>query len=357
MSTRRGGKRALFLGDPVEGDPRMLATPGHDQSAAGSAQSVLPNGASGVTVGLVSILIVNWNTRELVLSCLDSLPEAVGGSSREVIVVDNGSIDGSADALEKRHEITLIRNSRNLGYAAAVNQAYRRSTGDFVLLLNSDVDLTPDALRALTHFLVEHPAAAGVAPLYVNPDGSPQPFHFRFPTFTTTLANGSMAVRRLHPGSTRLLREYRMLDDDFSQPRPVPQPSASCLLLRRSFLPADHVFDERYPIFFNDVQLARSLARRGLLLWVTPNATVIHEAHASTRMLGTTGTRQYLASLIRMLEETEPSRNVWLYRLVVFLQHVPIWILRPSTTLGPMQLWKALSGEVGPLPSSPKAPS
>ena len=148
-----------------------------------------------------------------------------------------------------------------------------------------------------------------------------------------------------------------MLDDDFSQPRPVPQPSASCLLLRRSFLPADHIFDERYPIFFNDVQLARSLARRGLPLWVTPNATVIHEAHASTRMLGTTGKRQYLASLIRMLEETEPPRKVWLYRLVVFLQHIPIWILRPSTTLGPTQLWKALSGEVGPLPSSPKAPS
>jgi len=310
-----------------------------------------------MTERLVSILIVNWNTRELVLSCLDSLPDAAGDASCEVIVVDNGSVDGSADALEERREITLIRNACNLGYAAAVNQAYRRSTGDFVLLLNSDVDLTPDALSALARFLAEDPTAAGVAPLYVNPDGSPQPFHFRFPTFTTTLANGSLAVRRLLPGSTRLLRDYRMLDDDFSQPRPVPQPSASCLLLRRSFLPADHIFDERYPIFFNDVQLARSFSRLGLLLWVTPNAIVVHEAHASTRMLGTTGTRQYLASLIRMLEETEPPRKVWLYRLVVFLQHVPIWILHPSTTLGPTQLWRALSGEVGHLPSSPKAPS
>ena len=235
---------------------------------------------------LISILIVNWNTRELVLQCLSSLPNDVPDLSCEVIVVDNGSMDGSAEALGGYPKITLIRNECNVGYAAAVNQAYRRSSGEFVLLLNSDVSLTPDALHSLTQFLVEHPAAAGVGPLYVNPDGSPQPFHFRFPTFKMTLANGSAVVRKLLPGTERQLSEYRMLDEDFSQARPVPQPSASCLLLRRSFLPDDHIFDERYPIFFNDVQLARSFAARGLALWVTPSATVIHEAHSSTRKLG-----------------------------------------------------------------------
>jgi GT2 family glycosyltransferase len=306
-----------------------------------------------VSESLVSILIVNWNTRELVLSCLDSLPESVGGISCEVLVVDNGSIDGSGDVLEQRRDITLIRNTRNLGYAAAVNEAYRRSSGDFVLLLNSDVDLRPGALSFLTEFLSEHPSVAGVAPLYVNPDGSPQPFHFRFPTFTMTLLNGSSVLRWLHPGSTRLLREYRMLDDDFSRPRPVPQPSSSCLLLRRSLLPNDHVFDERYPIFCNDVQLARSFADQGLTLWVIPDATVIHDAHASTRMLGTAGKRQVLGSVVRMLVDTEPPANVWVYRTVVFLQHIPIWLFRRSGALGLKDLWKALSGDVGPLPSSP----
>ena len=309
-----------------------------------------------MTDSLVSILIVNWNTRELVLKCLDSLPKDIGGAPSEVVVVDNGSIDGSRDAIERRNEVTFIQNIRNLGFAAAVNQAYRRSTGEFVLLLNSDVELTPDALSSLVQFLVEHPTAAAVAPLYVNPDGSPQPFHFQFPTFTMTLANGSAIVRRLLPGSDRLLREYRMLDEDFSQSRPVPQPSASCLLLRRSFLSDNHIFDERYPIFFNDVQLARSFADRGLTLWVTPDATVIHEAHASTRMLGSTRKRQYLGSVIRMLAETEPPAKVWLYRVVVFLQHIPLWIFHRPGTIGLMELLKALSGDVGPLPSAPNSP-
>ena len=223
-----------------------------------------------------------------------------------------------------------------------------------MLLLNSDVELTPGALSSMARFLLENPTAAGTAPLYISPDGSPQPFHFRLPTFTMTLADGSAIVRRLLPGSERLHREYHMLDDDFSRPRPVPQPSASCLLLRRSVLPAGQIFDERYPIFFNDVQLARSFKNQGLSLWVTPNATVIHEAHASTRMLGSSSKRQYLGSVIRMLVETESPAKVWLYRAVVFMQHIPLWLLRRSETLGVSDLWKALSGDVGPLPSGPR---
>jgi GT2 family glycosyltransferase len=303
---------------------------------------------------VVSILIINWNTRERVLQCLASLPTPDHpGLSTEVIVVDNGSSDGSAEALQSRPDITLICNDRNVGYAAAVNQAYRRSHGEFVLLLNSDVTLPAGALAALTQFLVDHPEAAGVGPLYLNPDGSPQPFHFRLPTFQMTLANGSPLVRKLLPGSERKVREYRMLDDDFSQARPVPQPSASCLLLRRSLLPADRVFDERYPIFFNDVQLARSFSDRGLDLWVTPSARVVHDAHSSTRMLGTTGRRQHLASTVRMLADTEHPAKVWLYRGVVFLQGTAVWLLGRPGVLNAPDLFKALAGDVGPLPENP----
>jgi GT2 family glycosyltransferase len=208
----------------------------------------------------------------------------------------------------------------------------------------------------MSRFLDEKASAAGVAPLYMNPDGSPQPFHFRLPTFTMTLANGSEVIRRVLPGSKRLLRDYRMLDDDFSRPRPVPQPSASCLLLRRSALGDDRIFDENYPIFFNDVQLARSLGERGLQLWVTPAVTVVHEAHASTRMLGGARKRQYVGSVVRMLSATESVWKVRLYQSVVFLQHIPLWAFNRSNALGFNDLWKALSGDVGPLPTQPRPP-
>jgi GT2 family glycosyltransferase len=303
----------------------------------------------------LSILIVNWNTRDRVLRCLDSLAAATDSHSAEVVVVDNGSVDGSPDALARLTDVVLLRNDRNLGFATAVNQAYRRSSGELVLLLNSDVGLTGEAIGSLIGFLDDHPTVAGVGPLYVFPDGSPQPFHFRFPTFSVTLATCSAVARRLVPGIGRRLRAYQMLDDDFSRARPVPQPSASCLLLRRAALPDDHIFDERYPIFLNDVQFARSLAAQGQELWVTPDATVVHDKGASTRMLGTSGKRQYLGSTVRMLTETQSSSKVWLFRVVVFAQHVPLWAFARSKTIGVRELVRALSGDVGPLPSDPTA--
>ncbi len=303
----------------------------------------------------VSILIVNWNTRDALLRCLDSLPSAVtDGLPYEVIVVDNASVDGSQAALASRSDIELVQNDANVGFARGVNQAYRCSHGELVLLLNSDVDLIPGSLSALVDFLTEHPDVAGIAPLYLNPDHTPQPFHFRFPSFTTLLASGSSAARRVIPGSERRLRDYQMLDDDFSRPRPVPQPSASCLLLRRSAISGPELLDERYPIFFNDVMLARVLAGRGAELWVTPAASVIHEGHASTRQLGRSGLkRQYLASLVNMLSETESAPKVWFYRALVFGQNVSLVALHRPNALGFGDLVKALSGDPGPLPARP----
>ncbi len=307
---------------------------------------------------LVSILIVNWNTRDLTLACLGSLANAASGTPYEVIVVDNGSVDGSAEALSEQAGIELLRNDLNLGFAAAVNQAFRRSHGDYVLLLNSDVTLPPDALSVLARFLDEREAVAGVGPVYANPDGSPQPFHFRFPTFATTLANGSSLIRRIVPGSEQRLREYKMLDDDFSRPRPVPQPSASCLLLRRSVLPREQLMDERYPLYFNDVQLARSLADQGLELWVTPDAVAVHDAHASGFKLPPAARRrQYVGAVVRMLMDTEPVHTVWLYRAIVLVQNLALWALDRPDALRGRDLLAALDGNPGPLPVQPLGPA
>ncbi len=143
-----------------------------------------------------------------------------------------------------------------------------------------------------------------------------------------------------------------MLDDDFRAPRTVDQPSASCLLLRRSVL-GRSVFDERYPIFFNDVQLARRIAATGRKLWVTPDAKVIHEGHASTRQLGNRLKRQYIGSLVLMLRESEPAWKVRLYQSLVLAQGAAVLALRRPDALPLPELWGAASGDPGPLPSAP----
>jgi GT2 family glycosyltransferase len=303
----------------------------------------------------VSVLLLSWNTRELTLQCLDSLPVSVDDATRyEVVVVDNGSRDGSAEALAQRGDIALILNRENRGYAEGVNQAFERSRGEFCLLLNSDVEFRPGALSALLAFLRAHPEIAGVGPRYLNPDGSPQAHHYRFPTFEMVLAGSSAMLRRV-PRFRRAGDAHHLVDADFSTATPVPQPSATCLLLRRSCLPADRLLDENYPIFFNDVVLARSLALQGKELWMTPDAEVFHERSSSTRQLGGALKRQYLGSLIRYLTETEPWYRVLLFRLLVFAQGIGLLLTRSPRALSVRDLWGATRGTPGSIPQAPRA--
>jgi GT2 family glycosyltransferase len=303
----------------------------------------------------LSILVVSWNTRELTLRCLDSLPESLdGATSYETVVVDNASLDGSAAALAARGDVVLVANDENLGYAAAVNQAYAASSGELVLLLNSDIDFAPGALGVLVRFLRDRPEVAGVGPLYLNPDGTPQAHHYRFPTLPAMLAAASGPLRRLPP-LARSVRRYGMLDDDFSAPRPVPQPSASVLLLRRSCLPADELMDERYPVYFNDVALARSLADGGHELWMTPESVVYHVHGASTRLLGGRLVRQHIGAFVRYLHAYEPGYKLACFRAVVLVQRLGTYVLRRDGALPPRDLLAALRGDPGPLPQSPLA--
>lgn len=304
----------------------------------------------------ISILLVNWNTRDLTLRCLDSLPDGAAGSlAYEVVVVDNGSGDGSVEALERRPDVgRLIVNAENRGYAAAVNQAYGAATGELVLLLNSDVVLRPGSLNTLVRFLRERPEAAGVAPLYLNPDGTRQQHYYRLPTFWTLVATSNGLLRRIRP-FTDWIRSYRMLDDDFSRPRPVPQPSASCLLLRRSCLPAGRIFEERYPVYFNDVALARELAAAGASLWMTPEAEVLHDHGASGWQLGPKLKRQHLGALIRYLSATEPRHRVAAFQAIALAQGALMRMLRMHGALPLGELWAAVRGDPGPLPRAPSS--
>lgn len=306
-----------------------------------------------VTPADISVLLLSWNTRELTLECLDSLPASVDdGTTYEVIVVDNGSRDGSAEALAERDDVTLIANPENRGYAEAVNQAYARARGAFVLLLNSDVEFRPGALSELLRFLRDRPDVAGVGPLYLNPDETEQQHHYRFPTFGATIGNMSRLLGRIPPLARRV-REYRMLDDDFTKPRPVEQPSASCLLIRRSALPDGELMDEQFPIYFNDVALARSLASRGHQLWMTPESVVVHEHGASTRQLGGLLARQHIGAHVRYLKATEPRYRLEVFRALVLAQKLGLLALRRPGRLPLRDLVGALRGDPGPVPPAP----
>jgi GT2 family glycosyltransferase len=302
----------------------------------------------------ISILVVSWNTLRLTTECLESLPAAVAPTTTyEVVVVDNGSTAGSVEMLEARSDVLLIENGRNVGYAAAVNQAYSRANGELVLLLNSDIEFVPGSLELLARFLRERPDVAGVGPLYLNPDGSPQHHHFRLPTVEMLLGGTSAPLRRV-PRVARSMRRYEMLDVEFTQPVRVEQPSASCLLLRRHFLPADYLLDEQFPIFFNDVELAYRLAQEGAELWVQPEAKVYHVHGASTKMLGRSLLVHHLGAQVRYVEATSSRGALALFRALVLAQKVGALALRRDGAMPLGDVVRGLRGDTGAIPDAPR---
>jgi hypothetical protein len=212
-------------------------------------------------------------------ACLNALskdaPEA------EVIVVDNASTDGSAEMVEAEFPgVRLIRNARNLGYAAANNQAMSQARGDFFLLLNPDANVLPGCMSTLAKFLESTRDAGAAAPQLLNPGGSIQASVRSFPTPGALLWD-AMGFARLFPRS-RTFGAYRMTWWDHSDVREVDQPMASALMLRRKALDQVGLMDESFPMFFNDVDSCYRLRQAGWKTWYVPEAKAIHHVAAST---------------------------------------------------------------------------
>jgi GT2 family glycosyltransferase len=147
-----------------------------------------------------STIIVNWNTRELILNCIKSLKPHISDTRDEIIVVDNASEDGSVAAIRSQFPtVTIIQCSSNLGFAKANNLAIEKCVGDVVFLVNSDIEAVSDPYVTILEYLAANPKVAAAAPRLLNADGSIQPSCWRFPTVgrAAYAAVGLNAFKRL----------------------------------------------------------------------------------------------------------------------------------------------------------------
>ena len=235
-----------------------------------------------MTAPVLSVVVLSWNTRELTLACLRALFAEVPRHPRDVIVVDNGSQDGSADAIAAAFpQVRLLRNAENRLYAAGNNQGVAVATGEFVCTLNSDTEVRPGALDQLVEFLRGNPAHGAVAPRLVDPDGTVQHACQRFPTWGSALCFDSW-WGTFWPGSW-IQDRYLMRDFDHLTSRDVPQPPGAVFVMRRDEWNRYGGLDEQLGLFFNDVDLARRLWRDGRKIHYLASAEVLHHRGASTR--------------------------------------------------------------------------
>ena len=218
----------------------------------------------------ISVIIVNWNTRDLLLNCIRSVYETVQGIAFEIWVVDNGSTDGSQEAVRAAFpQVQLIENMQNRGFATANNQALKRMTGRYALLLNSDAALTDGAAQKLLAFMESTPTAGMACGQLLNPDGSRQNSIANFPTLLTLISNETL-LRILFP------EKFPSKRRNYTGPIPVESGIGACLMIRKTAMDAVGIFDETYFFFFEETDWAYRMRLANWQIYFVPSARIIH---------------------------------------------------------------------------------
>jgi GT2 family glycosyltransferase len=227
----------------------------------------------------VTVAVVSWNTRDLLLRCLDSLqPDALSGRVA-VIVVDNGSSDGSAQAARDRAPwAEVIEPGTNLGFGRAVNRVAATTNSEWLLAANADVALEPGALDAMLAAGSDR-QVGGVAPRLLLPSGESQHSVHPLPTVPFTAAF-ALGLHRLSPRFAERFCVPGHWDPD--RRRDVPWALGACLLLRRAAFDAVGGFDERQWMYAEDIELGWRLRDAGWRMRYEPSARVRHESSAAT---------------------------------------------------------------------------
>jgi GT2 family glycosyltransferase len=218
----------------------------------------------------ISIIIVNWNARDLLQNCLESIYRTIRDISYEIICVDNASRDGSVAMLQEKYpEVRRIQNEENRGFGAANNQAMRIMTGRFALLLNSDIVLTENAVRELYAFMETHPEAAMACGQLLNADGGKQNSVASFPNLLTLLTNTSL-LEYLFPN------RYPSKRYNHDKPIEVDSCIGACILVRKKAIEEVGMFDERYFFFFEETDWAYQMLNAGWKIFHVPTAYIYH---------------------------------------------------------------------------------
>jgi GT2 family glycosyltransferase len=218
----------------------------------------------------LSVIIVSWNTKEYLLRCLKSVFRTERSHSWEVIVIDNGSQDGSEkEAKQLFPEIRLIANEKNLGFAKATNQGIKHASGKCLLLLNPDTEVREGAIEALMSFMESHPDAGIAGAQLLNGDGSKQNSIANFPSLATELLNKSL-LRRFFP------EKFPGKESVYSGPMEVDSVIGACLIARREAIEEVGILDEDYFLFFEETDWCYRMKKTGWRVFHLPQAEVVH---------------------------------------------------------------------------------
>jgi len=298
----------------------------------------------------IAVCIVNYNTRDLLRVCLNSL---LIENPDEIVVIDNASGDRSVEMLHSEFpSVRLLTNPENTGYGAAANRAIRHCVSQHILLLNSDTIVKPGAVQALQKYMDKNASVAVTGPRILNLDGTIQTSCFHFPTplhVFLYLTNLYRAIPVLP-----ILRDHSLQSGLVVAPQQVSWVLGAAMGIRRVAFESVGGFDESYFMYFEEVDLCYRLARAGWQVHFSPSPQIIHLGGASTKQNKSQMTLQYFTSLQHFYRQHYSGmRRAQLFVFVQFMalaslihRGMGLFFTRDPQTqarlTADMKLWKSL---------------
>ena len=280
----------------------------------------------------VSIVIVSWNTRDILRRCLRSICRHAKGIRFEVIVVDNASADGSSRMVrEEFPSVILVENEKNRGFAAGNNQGMALARGRYLLLLNSDTTVLDNALVTLVSFADAHARAAVVGCRVLNPDRTLQPTCFMFPSVLNMVLSSSY-LYKVFPRSRFFGRE-RMTWWARDDQREVDVVTGCIMLVRSEAIAEVGVLDERFFMYGEETDWCYRLKQAGWKVMFTPAAEIIHMGGQSSKQREPEMILQRRGSVLEFLRKHNSRFEYGVASLLAFLffsVRIPFWMLRSS---------------------------
>ncbi|HUS69448.1 MAG TPA: glycosyltransferase family 2 protein [Anaerolineae bacterium] len=232
----------------------------------------------------LSVVIVSYNTRELLRGCLGSVLAVLDSRVKhEVIVVDNASTDGSVAMIRDSFpQVCLLANSQNRGFAAGNNQAIQQSSGQYVMLLNPDTLVLKGALESLMALLEERRDAGVVGPKLLFPDGSFQHSAFTFPTLVMIFLDFFPLHYRLL--DSRINGRYPRSLYERAEPFPIDHPLGAALMVRRAVIEEVGLLDESFFMYCEEIDWCLRIKKAGWRILCVPRAEIVHHVGQSTRL-------------------------------------------------------------------------
>ncbi len=250
----------------------------------------------------LSIIIVNYNTADLLCQCLTSIYSSPCRYNFEVIVIDNASSDLSCKMVKKEFpQVKLVENERNTGFAKANNQGLRISQGEYILFLNPDTVILKNALEKLLEFMETHTEAGAVGAKLLYPDGTVQLSCRRFYTPLAILMRRTF-LGKMFPNSISL-KDHLMSDWDHNEIREVDWMLAACLIVPRHVLDKVGCFDEQYTMYFEDVDICYRIKKAGYKVYYYPEAMVTHYHQRESAQRFSKKTIWHIQSAIRFFNK------------------------------------------------------